>query len=41
MDSEENAQKMMYKLKNKNYSLELYIQKKDESIKALIKRIGK
>ncbi|WP_039919847.1 hypothetical protein [Sulfurimonas gotlandica] len=41
VDSEENAQKMMYKLKNKNYSLELYIQKKDESIKALIKRIGK
>ena len=41
VDSEENAHKMVNKLKGMNYSLELFIQKKDESIKALIRRIGK
>ena len=40
VDSEENAQNMMSKLNNTKYSLKLYIQKKDEGIRALIKRIG-
>ncbi len=40
VDNEKNAELTMKKFENNSYNLQLFIQKKDESIKALIRRVG-